>query len=104
MKEPDIKAIRNKLGIPADNKFIGYVIFDSRQGDFLLDYAASTEMFSFKRFTSTPQFAKKFTRYYKVLRVIKSLEMEERAIIMMAFDLGSQIGVIDMPSCSEMIN
>ncbi|EBL0471992.1 hypothetical protein D2C17_26270 [Salmonella enterica] len=104
MKEPDIKAIRNKLGIPADNKFIGYVIFDSRKGDFLLDYAASTEMFSFKRFVPTPELARKFTSYDKALRVIKSLEMEERAIIMLAFDLGSQIGVIDMPSCSEMIN
>ncbi|EOV0296659.1 hypothetical protein ACOISA_004815 [Salmonella enterica] len=104
MKEPDIKVIRNKLGIPADNKFIGYVIFDSRKGDFLLDYAASTEMFSFKRFVPTPELARKFTSYKKTIRVIKSLEMEKRAIIMMAFDLGSQIGVIDMPSCSEMIN
>ncbi|ENW6015650.1 hypothetical protein ACFLWQ_001117 [Salmonella enterica] len=104
MKGPDIKAIRNKLGISADNKFIGYVIFDSRKGDFLFDYAASTEMFSFKRFAPTPELARKFTSYDKALRVIKSLEMEERAIIMLAFDLGSQIGVIDMPSCSEMIN
>lgn len=104
MKEPDIKAIRNKLGIPADNKFMGYVIFDSRKGDFLLDYAASTEMFSFKRFVATPEFAKKFTSYNKAVCAIKSLEIEDRAIIMMAFDLGSQIGVIDMPSCSEMVN
>ncbi|EBR8158732.1 hypothetical protein DOA20_26915 [Salmonella enterica subsp. enterica serovar Newport] len=102
MKEPDIKVIRNKLGIPANNKFMGYVIFDSRNGDFLLDYAASTEMFSFKRFVPTPEFARKFTRYNKALSVIKSLEIEDRAIIMMAFDLGSQIGVIDLPSCSEM--
>ncbi|WP_000662540.1 hypothetical protein [Escherichia coli] len=104
MKEPDINVIRNKLGIPADDIFIGYVIFDSCKGDFLFDYAASTDMFSFKRFVPTPELARKFTRYKKAVDVIKSLEMEERAIIMMAFDLGSQIGVIDMPSCSEMVN
>lgn len=104
MKEPDIKLIRNKLGLSANDRFIGYVIFDSRKGDFLLDYAASTEMFSFKRFVSTPEFASKFTSYNKASSVIKSLEIEERAIIMMAFDLGSQIDVIDIPSCSEMVN
>ncbi|EHO7308797.1 hypothetical protein KS677_000413 [Salmonella enterica] len=102
MKEPDIKVIRNKLHIPDEHKFIGYVIFDSCKGDFLFDYAASTEMFSFKRFVPTPELARKFTSYDKASRVINSLEMEERAIIMMAFDLGFQIGVL--PFEPEMMN
>ncbi|EPC5163480.1 hypothetical protein NEE60_000024 [Salmonella enterica] len=104
MKEPDIKAIKNRIGLSANDKFIGYVVFDSRGGDFLLDYAVSSEMFSFKRFVPTPEFASKFTSYNKASRVIKFLDIEERAIIMMAFDLGSQIDVIDIPSCSEMLN
>lgn len=104
MKEPDVKAIINKIGLSSDDKFIGYVVLCSRNCDFILDYSVSTEMFLFIRFTSSFELALKFISYNKAVRAIKSLKIEERAIIMMAFDLGSQIDVIDIPSCSEMVS
>lgn len=104
MKEPDIKFIKNKLGISDESKFIGYVILDSRKGDFLYSRTGDVCAFSFMEWISSPNRALKFRTYCDAMKVINDLEINYRSIVMIAFDLGMHIGVIDMPSFSEMVN
>lgn len=104
MKEPDIKVIRNKLGISADSQFIGYVIFDSRNGDFLYSRTGDIGIFSFMEWIPSPNRSLKFRTYHDAMKAINDLEINHRAIAMIAFDFGMHIGVIDIPSCSEMLN
>lgn len=104
MKEPDIKLIRNKLDIPDEYKFIGYIIIDCRRDVFLLSYTGTAPAFLFMQWTSLPERALKFNSYCKARMIVSHLEINELAVVMMAFDSGSQIGVIDVPLCSGMIN
>lgn len=103
MIEPDIKAIKNKLGISKESNFIGYVIVDSRYGDYLFSRTGGIDEWSFMEWISSPNFALKFKSYGKAVNVINKLELNGCAIVMMAFDLGMHIGVIDLPSCSDMM-
>lgn len=104
MMEKDIKLIKNKLGISDESKFIGYVIIDSRKGDFLYSRTGDIGIFSFMEWIPSPNRALKFRTYYDAMKAINDLEINHRAVAMIAFDLGSHIGVIDISSCSEMLN
>ncbi|ELD4016173.1 hypothetical protein QI600_001950 [Salmonella enterica] len=97
MKEPDIKAIRKEFGIPHSFKFLGFVICNAFKEDYLSEYAASTEAFSFSTWTATPEFALKFKTYLESCDVISRLELQDKTIVMMAFDTGSQIAVGEIP-------
>lgn len=101
MKEPDIKTIRNKLGIPDEYKFLGYLILDSRNDDFLLSFT-DNEYRTSKQWCAFPELALKFDFYCKSVEIINHLEINDTTIIVMAFDLGSQVGVI--PFEPEMMN
>ncbi|WP_370611466.1 hypothetical protein [Citrobacter meridianamericanus] len=101
MNEPDIKKIRNKLGIPDEHKFLGYLILDTRKDDFLLSFT-DNEYCTSKQWCAFPDLASKFDSYCKVVEIINHLEINDTAIIVMAFDLGSQVGVI--PFEPEMMN
>ncbi|WP_336285984.1 hypothetical protein [Citrobacter arsenatis] len=102
MNEPDIKTIRNKLGVPDKHKFLGYLILDTRKDDFLLSYSGDKDYFTCKEWCAFPDLALKFDSYCKVVEIINHLEINDTAIIVMAFDLGSQVGVI--PFEPEMMN
>lgn len=101
MKEPDIKVIRNKLGVPDEYKFSGYLILDTCKDDFLLSFSGDKDCFICKEWCAFPDLALKFDSYCKAAEMINHLEINT-AIIVMAFDFGSQVGVI--PFEPEMMN
>lgn len=93
MKEPDIKIIRNKLGIPNEHKFLGYLILDSRNDDFLSSFT-DNEYCTSKQWCAFPELALKIDSYCKAIDIISRLEISDTAIVVIGFDLGSQVGVI----------
>lgn len=104
MKEPDINLIMNKLGISGKCKFIGYVIRHIHKDDFLFSYTGKPKYCLRKDWVLFPDIALRFDSYYKALRIMQRLGINDSAVIVLAFDFGSEVGVIDMPSCSEMLN
>ena len=94
MNEPDIKKIRSKLGVPDEHKFLGYLILDTRKDDFLLSYSGDKDYFTRKDWCAFPDLALKIDSYCRAVEIINYLEINDTTIIVMAFDLGSQVGVI----------
>ncbi|EEC0439532.1 hypothetical protein AH715_005280 [Salmonella enterica subsp. enterica] len=99
MKEPDIKAVRNELGISDEHKFIGYIIIDCHESVFLSSYTGTTPAFLFMQWTALPELALKFDSYCKARKIVSHLEINEKAIVVMAFDLGMSVGILDIPPC-----
>ncbi|EBL1740067.1 hypothetical protein D1914_25620 [Salmonella enterica] len=97
MKFPDISVIKKDMEIPSHFKFLGFVICNPVKDDYLAKYAASTEAFSFTTWTPTPEFASKFDSYESALDVFNRLELQGKAEILMAFDLGSQVAACEIP-------
>lgn len=97
MKFPDISVIKKEMEIPSHFKFLGFVICNPVKDDYLAKYAASTEAFSFTTWTPTPEFASKFDSYESALDVFNRLELQRKAEILMAFDLGSQVAACEIP-------
>lgn len=98
MKLPDISVIKKEMGIPRHFKFLGFVICNPVKDDYLAEYAASTEAFSFSTWKPTPEFASKFDSYESAFDAFNRLELQGKAEILMAFDLGSQVAACEIPS------
>lgn len=98
MKEPNVRKITRKMGIPREHKFMGFVLFNPENDDFLAMGTGEAEMYFSFIWVKSPVHARKFNSYAAACRLVERLELGARVIIMMAFDLGSHIGVTELPS------
>lgn len=98
MKFPDISVIKKEMEIPSHFNFLGFVIYNPDKDDYIAKYASRANAFSFSSWTSTPEFASKFDSYDSAFDAFNLLELQGKAEILMAFDLGSQVAVCEIPS------
>jgi len=93
MKEPNIEQMKLDVGLPKNTFFHGFLIHNPEQDDFLLSYKSnrSTDL---KSYCQTPETAHRFMKFKKAYKALKELEIEDRAIIVAAFDLNNQILIV----------
>lgn len=87
MKEPSLTEIKLAVGIPMDSKFLGWLIHNPSKDDFL--HAAHGS--SGTLWTQTPETAKCFKLYRQAFKILQSQELNDRALAVAAFDIGSRI-------------
>ncbi|SON48609.1 hypothetical protein [Vibrio tapetis] len=93
MSIPTPEQIKKDARLPENANFHGWLIHNPECDDFLLQYKERAGVIS-KKWCGLPDAAMRFNRYTRALKVLKNLELDDRAIIVVAFDLGSQIIVI----------
>ncbi len=93
MKMQTPEEIKLSRGLPQHASFHGWLIHNPYEDDFLLSYKKKSDYVG-KFWTGFPDKAMTFPRLTKAMNVLKSLELEDRAIVVAAFDLGKQIVVI----------
>lgn len=101
MKEPNINLIRRNLNLSNEDKFIGYFIFNPLRDDFLSSYKGDSDM-AFFEWTKKPEYGICFKLYKKAFKIIKRFELNRKAIILMGFEFGSQLGFVEVSE--ELIN
>ncbi|CAK1875941.1 hypothetical protein [Vibrio crassostreae] len=85
--------LKKVAGLPESAKFHGWLIHNPEQDDFLLQYKETDAILN-KIWTGLPDQAMNFNLYSEALCTIEFLELKNRAIIVVAFDLGNQVIVI----------
>lgn len=93
MQEPDIEQIKVNMGLPENTYFHGFLIHNPEQDDFLLSYKSS-RISSSRAWCQTPEKAFRFLKFKKAHKALQHLEIEDRAIIVAAFDLNTQILIV----------
>lgn len=93
LKEPSIFELKSEAGLPADAKFLGWVIHEPHTDEYLVKYQTNAD-YSVKGWGLSPENARNFKTMKKAMSVIRELEMEGRAIPAPAFDVGKQILVL----------
>ncbi|ELP5903306.1 hypothetical protein QTV49_005386 [Vibrio vulnificus] len=87
MKEPSVTEIKLAAGVPVESPFLGWLIHNPTKDDFLHAVLGSSGTF----WTQTPETAKRFKLYRQAVRVLQAHELSDRALVVAAFDIGSQI-------------
>lgn len=103
MQEPNVSDIKATMGLPKTTPFIGWLIHNPHKDDFLLKYTDSEAMVK-TAWTQTPENALRFKRFKKAFRALNGLELDDRAIIVAAFDLGGQVLVASQEHESFLVN
>ncbi|EJB8542876.1 hypothetical protein MW369_003362 [Vibrio parahaemolyticus] len=85
--------LKKAAGLPENANFHGWLIHNPEQDDFLFKYKDTKSAIS-KLWCGLPDQAIRFNRFARAIKVIELLELHNRAIIVAAFDLGSQIIVL----------
>lgn len=93
MSIPTPEQIKLEAGLPQAANFHGWLIHNPECDDFLLKYKENAHVIS-KKWCKLPDTAMRFNRYSRAIKTLKNLELDNRAIIVIAFDFGSQIIVI----------
>lgn len=102
MNIPSSEKIKRDSGLPDSASFHGWLIHNPKQDDFLLTYKDFGHS-SHRKWHPNPEVAIRFTRFAKATKIIERLEMEGSAIVVAAFDLGSQIVVLVPPECKNVM-
>ncbi|MDD9180724.1 MULTISPECIES: hypothetical protein [Aliivibrio] len=90
MIEPNLTKIRLDLGLSKDVVFHGFLIHNTEKDDFLLTFT-DNEILRNTSWTPMPDTAFRFKRFKKAFKAFQKLELEDRAIIVASFDIGTQI-------------
>jgi len=92
-KEPNITDIKARSDIPMDAKFLGWLIYNPLQDDFLWKYRENHFMLN-KEWTIFPDISMKFKKYRKALQLRDDLGLKGQATLVAAFDChpGIRIG------------
>lgn len=93
MSIPTPEQIKLDAGLPENANFHGWLIHNPELDDFLLKSVDNGPILSFQ-WCRTPDSAKRYNRFVRADKALKRFELEDRAIIVAAFDLGSQVIVI----------
>ncbi|SON52711.1 hypothetical protein [Vibrio tapetis] len=93
MSIPTPEQIKKDARLPENANFHGWLIHNPECDDFLFKYKDGAHVIS-KKWCRLPDAAIRFNRYTRALKVLQNLELDNLAIIVAAFDLGSQIIVI----------
>ena len=100
MKEPNIEQMKLDMGLPKNTFFHGFLIHNPEQDDFLLSYKSNRSE-NLKAYCQTPDMAFRFMKFKKAYKALQDLEIEERAIIVAAFDLNNQILIVGPDAFKE---
>lgn len=99
MKRPcSIREFRKQFGVPAQFKFVGFVICNMHKEDYLLKYSGESSSELLSQWTPSPEFALKFSRYKLASDVIDCFEWHDKAAVLIAFENRKQIAVCEVPS------
>jgi|TARA_Y100000588_G_C14067592_1_gene844308 hypothetical protein len=85
--------LKKAAGLPDNANFHGWLIHNPEQDDFLLNYKDTKSVIN-KLWCAVPDQAMRFNRFTRAVKLVERLELHNRAIIVAAFDLGSQIVVL----------
>ncbi|RYU49581.1 hypothetical protein [Aliivibrio finisterrensis] len=90
MIEPNLTKIRLDLGLSKDVVFHGFLIHNSEKDYFFFTFTHNQILIN-PSCTPTPSNAFRFKRFKKAFKAFQKLELEDRAIIVASFDIGTQI-------------
>lgn len=93
MNVPTPEQIKQEAGLPKTANFHGWLIHNPEKDDFLLK-AKDKNAFMTSAWCLTPESAKRYNRFARAFKALNDLELQDRAIIVAAFDVGRQIVVI----------
>ena len=85
--------LKKAAGLPDSANFHGWLIHNPEDDDFLFKFKENKAVIS-KLWCRLPDQAVRFNRFSRALKVVERLELQNRAIIVAAFDLGSQVIVL----------
>ncbi|CCN70143.1 hypothetical protein [Vibrio nigripulchritudo] len=91
MKQPNLTEIKLRSGIPADAKFIGWVIWNPVKDDFLRQFREDAYSL-FKEWCIYPDLAMRFKKYKKAVQTRNDLELKGHPVVA-AFDCGPEIRI-----------
>ncbi|MEH0691044.1 hypothetical protein H4F17_18610 [Vibrio cholerae] len=92
MKEPSLTEIKLRSEIPVNAKFIGWIIYNPIQDDFLWKFSED-ERSLLKQWVIFPDMALRFKKHKKAIRMLDYLELRGKATIVAAFDAGAQVRI-----------
>lgn len=93
MKTITPEELKRAAGLPDNANFHGWLIHNPEMDDFLHKYRDTKDALE-KLWIPFPDKAMRFNRFNRALKVIQRLELQNRVIIVAAFDLGKQIIVL----------
>jgi hypothetical protein len=89
MKTPTPEQIKKECGLPANTQYIGWLVHNPNQDDFLIRYHLDSSAWCLM-----PDTAHRFESFQSASDAIKQLDIANKAIVVIAFDLDSQVVVI----------
>ncbi|EKO3995417.1 hypothetical protein KW419_11335 [Vibrio fluvialis] len=92
MKEPSLTDIKLRSEIPVDAKFIGWIIYNPLQDDFLWKFRENARAL-FKQWIIYPDMALRFKKYKQAIKMRDDLDLRGIATIVAAFDCGPEIRI-----------
>ncbi len=93
MKEPNLSELKFSVGMPKEAVFYGWLIHNPAKDDFLYTFK-NTTLVTKTTWGLTPEKAHHFSRLKKAAKTLEQLELNDRAIVVAAFDTGKQIEII----------
>ncbi|EGU37527.1 hypothetical protein VIBRN418_04418 [Vibrio sp. N418] len=94
MIKPDIEQLRIAMKLPSSVSFYGWLIHNPKCGDFLHSFKEgqlTTETF----WAATPDKGFEFEQFEHALETYQLLQLQSKAIIVAAFNLGEQFMIAD---------
>lgn len=89
MKTPTPEEIKKECGLPDNAQYIGWLVHNPNQDDFLMAYNLDGSAWCL-----LPDTAHRFESLQSASDAINQLEIAYKAIVVIAFDLDSQVVVI----------
>ncbi|EGU0147485.1 hypothetical protein P3637_13240 [Vibrio parahaemolyticus] len=89
MKIPTPEQIKKECGLPSNAQFIGWLVHNPNQDDFLIRYHLDGSAWCLM-----PDTAYRFESFQFASDVINQLDIANKAIVVIAFDLNNQVVVI----------
>lgn len=93
MNVPTPEQIKSEAGLPNSANFHGWLIHNPEKDDFLLEANDKGPALT-SAWCLTPESAKRYNRFARAYKALSRFELQDRAIIVAAFDIGRQIIVI----------
>lgn len=85
MKEPNLTELKLRSEIPVDAKFIGWLIYNPLQDDFLWKFRENAHAL-LKQWVIYPDMALNFKKYKQATKMRDDLDLKGVATIVAAFD------------------
>ncbi|WP_070963503.1 hypothetical protein [Vibrio sonorensis] len=92
MKEPSLTEIKQRCEIPMNAKFLGWLIWNPLQDDFLWKYRETPNTLS-KEWVIYPDMALKLKKYKKAVKLKDDLSLRGKASVVAAFDCHPEIRI-----------